>query len=668
VLLTLLSPGGNKDFTFTGADTSSWGSGWTFTQGTGDILTNRGRMVTGTGGFDGRSAWYNHGTVDVNVRIDLEIPTNDAQFPEVRARFSTSNYDYVRLLFEPHNDVVRLHSYDNDVQIASLDSATFAVAGGDVVHIRIVSVGDDTKVRLWRNTDPEPGTWDLEGTTTLGATNTSLMVRTVTSNLGVAVTNYWDNFSYVATTTFPSPISQSDTGSGADAQTVDQGGLAINQSDTGSGADTETSAAALTVTETGAGADNQTVAVPVSQSDTGSGADAQTFAVAFTGTETGSGADAQSSTVAATQAETGSGADSQTLAVASTQADTGAGSDTQTRAIALTVASTANSGPSSFQATTLSVTAPSGLVAGDTVVIVVQGHNFSGSTHTFSISGFTSRVASTYMGHTAIQIFDKIAGGSEPSSYTVDITNTAYTSAHALRISGPAIFDVAAADDSNGAFDGDHNLPSVTTTAANTLAIGGISGYTDSVTTPSGWTSLGVIDASHYTFHRTWAAAGATGATTVTPLDTDRWSGAHAAWRPDIAVQVSSSDTGSGVDAQGSRTFLQPETGAGTDSQALAVALTVTENGAGSETQLAATPINQSDTGSGADGEVVGEGPRAVVEADEARGYDLFWIRKVARLTALSAYTNDRSGLPVGADLGEGDLIARARSRRRGWR
>jgi len=190
-----IKPGvpGTNDFTFTGSDGAAWGSGWTFTVGSGDILTNRGRMVTGTGGFDGRSAYIDVGIPDISATIDVEIPTNDAQFPEVRFRFDPVNFDYVRFLMEPHNDTWTLHSYDNDVQTALLASGSFTVVGGDIVHIKLVGLGTAVSVKLWKNADPEPGTVNGSGTTSLGQTNTKLMVRTVTSNLGVAVTNYWDN-------------------------------------------------------------------------------------------------------------------------------------------------------------------------------------------------------------------------------------------------------------------------------------------------------------------------------------------------------------------------------------------------------------------------------------------------------------------------------------------
>lgn len=225
--------GSTNDFTFTGADGASWGPGWTFVQGTGDILTNRGRMVTGTGAFDGRSAIYNTGNSNVVFQIDTEIPTNDAQFPEIRFRYNNTTGDGLLLIFEPHNDIAQLFPYAAFVRGSQIGSnISFAVAAGDIIHTKIMSVGNDHYVRLWKNTDPEPGTWSRVFTDATGAGNTHIMVRTVTSNAGVAVTNYWDNFSFApASVASASTATSTGTASNAAPAVLSNAGQA-----TGSGA------------------------------------------------------------------------------------------------------------------------------------------------------------------------------------------------------------------------------------------------------------------------------------------------------------------------------------------------------------------------------------------------------------------------------------------------
>jgi hypothetical protein len=298
-------------YTFTGTDGADWNPLWTFTQGTGDVLTNRGRMVTGTGAFSGVSAYIDTGQSDGTVRIDVEIPTNDAQFPEVRFRFDPGNYDYLRILLEPHNDVVRLHSYDNDVQQSLLDSETFAIAANDVVHIKMVGSGNEVRVRLWLNSDSEPSTYQLIGSSSLGASNTDLMVRTVTSNAGIAITNYWDNLSITSAgiDTATGTIALTDAN---DTSAIT--GTAINTSVTGTIAVTDAAdTSSITGTETFSG----TIAV-TDAADTS----------AITGTETFSG------TIAVTDANdtssiTGTPASSPTGTIAVTDAnDTAAFSGT----------------------------------------------------------------------------------------------------------------------------------------------------------------------------------------------------------------------------------------------------------------------------------------------------------------------------------------------------
>ena len=320
------------NLTFTGSDNAAWGSGWTFTQGAGDVLTNRGRMVTGTSGFAGASSFYNTGASDSVVSIDVEVPTNDAQFPEVRYRFSTSNYDYIRLLLEPHNDTYAVHSYDNDVQIASLGSGSFAVSAGDIVHVKMMGVGTSIYVRLWKNSDPEPSTWNLTGTSTLGQTNTQLMVRTVTSNLGVAVTNFWDSLKSVAgseasataaTGTGSASNATVSTASNTSADAADAAATGIGYDATTSTAGSGTDAAAGDATATGAASDATTTVAPTGTdgSGTGSGQNntATVNATAIDATATGTAYDASVSTTS-----------SDTNVAAGDAAATGAASDAST--------------------------------------------------------------------------------------------------------------------------------------------------------------------------------------------------------------------------------------------------------------------------------------------------------------------------------------------------
>jgi hypothetical protein len=138
-----------------------------------------------------------------------------------------------------------------------------------------------------------------------------------------------------------------DTGSGADAtgartasRTVTETGSGADTTgartatrtvtDTGAGADaTGARTATRTVTETGAGSDGQTTAAALSSSDTGSGAETQSAGVPNTDSDTGAGSDGSTVAAAVTTADTGAGAEAQTIAVAVSATDTGSGAETQ---------------------------------------------------------------------------------------------------------------------------------------------------------------------------------------------------------------------------------------------------------------------------------------------------------------------------------------------------
>jgi hypothetical protein len=192
--------------TFEGANGTNWNPAWTFTQGQGSIYEGKGKLTTGTGSYDGVSAYYNHGLVDVDVRWDIHMLTTDAQFPEMRLRFDNVNYDYVRVIFDPGATAIVLQDFDNDVFNSFLDSDTLTWAANDVIHLRALVEGTSIKVKYWKNAAAEPGTWNMEATSSLGAANTKVMIRTVTADLGVAITNYWDNFSFSVPYTPPTEL------------------------------------------------------------------------------------------------------------------------------------------------------------------------------------------------------------------------------------------------------------------------------------------------------------------------------------------------------------------------------------------------------------------------------------------------------------------------------
>lgn len=153
--------------------------------------------------------------------------------------------------------------------------------------------------------------------------------------------NYWVDVEI--TTSGSTPVSGSDTGSGAEAAAISAG-----SADAGSGADASSITAALAGADTGSGAEGAP-AIGTASAETGTGTDTGTLAAALPGadtaagtdsgalsitsTETGLGADASGLTAAVPGADAGAGADAGTVLVPAGSGDTGSGADAATAVI-----------------------------------------------------------------------------------------------------------------------------------------------------------------------------------------------------------------------------------------------------------------------------------------------------------------------------------------------
>lgn len=106
------------------------------------------------------------------------------------------------------------------------------------------------------------------------------------------------------------------------------GGTPISASDTGTGADAVTISATIPVTDTGTGTDAASLTANFTKADTGTGADAASLVASFTKADTGAGVDTVASLVVSfTVADSGTGADSVTTGTPLTVADSGTGVD-----------------------------------------------------------------------------------------------------------------------------------------------------------------------------------------------------------------------------------------------------------------------------------------------------------------------------------------------------
>lgn len=118
--------------------------------------------------------------------------------------------------------------------------------------------------------------------------------------------------------------SSSDTGSGADAATLEASPTAA---DTGSGADAATLVGSPSSSDTGSGADAGTLVASPSASDTGSGADVGALVASITSPDSAVGADAGSLVTSIGAADTGAGVDAGVVVAAIAASETGAGAD-----------------------------------------------------------------------------------------------------------------------------------------------------------------------------------------------------------------------------------------------------------------------------------------------------------------------------------------------------
>jgi hypothetical protein len=119
-------------------------------------------------------------------------------------------------------------------------------------------------------------------------------------------------------------INISDTGSGADAPTIQ---AAIPLSDTGSGTDTLTNAVSVPLADTGSGVDTFSVSASIPVSDSGTGSDLLSLLANISVSDTGSGVDALSLLAQIAVSDTGTSAEALAILASIVLSDTGTGAD-----------------------------------------------------------------------------------------------------------------------------------------------------------------------------------------------------------------------------------------------------------------------------------------------------------------------------------------------------
>lgn len=452
--------------------------------------------------------------------------------------------------------------------------------------------------------DPDGAAW------TQGTLDTAQAGAKVTaSNVNrVQISALWVSVDYTPSSS--TPISNSDTGAGADAGSVsaavpgtetgtasDSGSVSATTSsaETGAGSDATSLAATLTQADTGTGADVGTVSVTIAQADTASGVEATSVAAATSDSDTASGAEAASlivfsadtasgadaaipsvtqpdsdtssgtdtANVTASQpgSDTGSGVDTGSIGASLASADIGAGADAQTVSVSLASADTGTS----VDAALIGISqaeAASGLDAGSTTA-ATSSNDLAGGVDNASVVTFAAEVA----------------GGTD-SAFVAAAFTTAETATSTDSASVSA--GVTQADTAAGV-----DVVSVSATIAAPEAASG----TDSQSV----------------------------AQDVVPVSaTDTASGVDAGA---VTASVPASETGSSLDGTTDRTLSTAELGAGSDLGSIDAALTSTDTASAVQTEVLAVTINASEIGSGTD--VVSDLSAAISAVDTATGLDV---------------------------------------------
>lgn len=175
-----------------------------------------------------------------------------------------------------------------------------------------------------------------------------------------------------------------------------------------------------------------------------------------------------------------------------------------------------------------SATAPSGIASGDVLLMVVH----SGVAATIATSGWTTVLAtSSTADATAMAVFRKVAGGSEPGTYTVTVGGGAFAGQVSILrytgVDGTTPVEVVSTF-AEGTDSGDFSqvtIPSITTLSANDVVVGVAAGFADdsgpsSIDNFAGYTSrvsrINDVNLALSIGDKAQAVAGATGTSLIT--------------------------------------------------------------------------------------------------------------------------------------------------------
>ncbi|MCW2576975.1 MAG: hypothetical protein JWR28_1124 [Modestobacter sp.] len=183
--------------------------------------------------------------------------------------------------------------------------------------------------------------------------------------------------------------------------------------------------------------------------------------------------------------------------------------------------------------TTVTVAAPSGTASGDVLVSCLA---LNGSTVASAPAGWSSIAGVTSVSNPRVYGYYKVAGASEPTSYSWTLASSVASSAGIARYSGASGLD-GAATQASGASGTSGVVPGVTTTTANAMLVGcmGVnsSASTSTITPPADMTQAWDLGGKRHEYaDGLRSAAGATGDRTWTFNASRAWAGWLVALRP----------------------------------------------------------------------------------------------------------------------------------------
>ena len=181
----------------------------------------------------------------------------------------------------------------------------------------------------------------------------------------------------------------------------------------------------------------------------------------------------------------------------------------------------------------LAVTKAVGAASGDVLVCCIYWETDSNSIT--PPAGWTSALRQVNTGLFMVEVFTKLAGGSEPSTYTfTPATNGQWRHASMVAYSGGTgsgtLVDVTGGSQGDGQLEANQTAPSVTTTGTDRMLVRGGGNFNGIPTSASGAASnfRGAGGGSSMT-DALRASSGATGTTHVIGAGSDDYVGIHAA-------------------------------------------------------------------------------------------------------------------------------------------